>query len=79
MRKKLGRLSLCCFVLAVAIFVVAYVFYHYFTPEGVFTTVFQSSAGKPFVSILFGMLGVQFLFSGIISLIIRSIFYPNEN
>lgn len=77
MRKKLGRLSLCCFSLALLIFIIAYVFYHYFTPEGVFTTVFQTFAGKPFVSMLFGVLGVQFLFSGIISLIIRQIFYKD--
>ena len=77
MKKKLRLLSLCCFLLALLIFLISFVFYHYFTPEGIFTFVFQTSAGKPFVSFLFGVLGVHFLFSSIMSLIVCRIFYNN--
>ncbi len=76
MRKKLKTLSFWSFLLAILIFAFDYVLFHYMTPSGAFTTVFQEEAGKPLVTLLFGIWGVLFLFSGVMSLLIAHIFYP---
>ena len=78
MKKKLLTLSVCCLVLAVVTFVISYVLYHYMLPGGVFTTVWQPTPGKPFVTGMVADLGVLFLFSGILSLLIRGIFFREE-
>ncbi|MBR3610705.1 MAG: hypothetical protein IKL57_04475 [Oscillospiraceae bacterium] len=51
--------------------------FHYLTDSG-FTSVWQAEAGKPFVTELFANLGVLFLFSSIISLIISFIFFGDR-
>ena len=78
MKKKCNRLALWSFLLALMIFGVSYVLYHYMLPGGFFTTVWQPVPGKPVVTILLAVLGVLFLFSGILSLLIGHIFY-SEN
>ncbi len=78
MRKKLLKFSLCEFIISVIIFAVNYFFYHFVTDDGI-TLTFHEEAGKPFVADLIGQLGVLFLFSAIVSLIIAFIFCDNEN
>ena len=78
MKKKLRTLSFWSFLLAVAIFAFDYVLFHYITPGGVFTAVFQQEAGKPFVTLLLGILGVLFLFGSIMSLLIAHIIFKEE-
>ena len=78
MKKKFQTLSLWSLVLALAIFVFSYFLYHYVTPTGAFTTVYQQQPGKPLVTELFSILGTLFLFSGILSGMIAKIFFPKE-
>ena len=78
MKKKWYQLSLWCFLLALAIFVLSYIFYHHFTPTGVFTAVWQEEAGKPFVTLLLAVWGVLFLFGSSISFLVARIFYADQ-
>lgn len=55
MRKKCNTLALWSFAIALAIYVFTYFLYHYLSPDGCFTTVFQETAAKPFVTLLFGI------------------------
>ena len=78
MSKKLKKLSLWSLVLALADFVIAFVFFHFISPDGVFTPVFREDPGKPMVSLLFGIKGVLFLFAGMMSAIVNRIFFREE-
>ena len=78
MRKKCNALALCCFVLALVIYVISYILFHYLSPDGGFTTVFQETAAKPFITLLFGIWGVTFQFAGVMSLLIGWIFFPKK-
>ena len=78
MRKKCNTLSLCSFVLALGIFVFSYILYHYMLPDGEFTSVFQTTPGKPVVTLLFGIWGVQFLFASVMSLLVGRIFFKEK-
>ena len=78
MRKKCNILSLCSFLLALGIFVISYILYHYMLPDGSFTTVFQTTPGKPWVTFLFGIWGVTFLFASVMSLLIGCIFFKEK-
>ena len=78
MKKKFQKLSLWSLVLALAIFVFSYFLYHYVTPTGAFTTVYQQQPGKPLVTELFSILGTLFLFAGIFSGMIAKIFFPKQ-
>ncbi len=73
LRKKLLKMSLITFVIAVAVLIIAYFFFHYVTDSGI-TLVRQEEAGKPFVTDLIGQFGVLFLFSSVISLISAFVF-----
>ena len=77
MNKKLLKLSLICFIIAVFVLAFAYFFFHYVTDTGI-TLIKQEEAGKPFVTDLIGQFGVLFLFSSVLSLII-AIIYKKEN
>ena len=77
MKKKWIKLSIWSLILALTIFVWAYYLYHYVTPEGKFTFVYHSTCGKPYVTLLFAIWGVMFLFGGVMSLLIAHIFYEN--
>ncbi len=76
MKKKFLILSVSSFILFVLIQIFTYFLYHYYTAGG-FGNVFHAEPYKPFVTILFGILGTLFLFSAIISLLISIIFYKN--
>ena len=78
MRKKWNILAACSFVLAVVIFVFTYCLFHHMTPDGSFVAAYQAAPAKPFITLLFGIWGVMFLFSGVISLVIGSIFCPKK-
>ena len=78
MSKKLKKLSLWSLVLALADFVIAFVFFHFISPDGVFTPVFREEPGKPMVSLLFGIKGVLFLFSSMMSALVGRIVYGEK-
>ena len=77
MKQKLKKLSIQCFVLALVLFALSFVMFHFLTDSG-FTTVFQQEAGKPFVTEMTADLGVLFFFSGILCRMIAKIFFPDE-
>lgn len=78
MRKKFNILSLCSFLLALGIFTFSYFLYHYMLPDGSFTNVFQPQPGKPYVTLLFAIWGVTFLFASVMSLLIGRIFFKEK-
>lgn len=74
LRKKCNILALCALVLSLAIFVFTYFLFHYLSPEGGFSAVYQETPAKPYVTLFFGMWGVMFLFASIMSFMIGIIF-----
>ena len=78
MKKKCNILAVCCFVLAMAIFAFSYILYHHTLPGGGFTAVWQSTPGKPMVTLLVAIWGVMFLFSSVMSALSALIFFPNN-
>ena len=78
MRKKFNILSLCSFALALRIFAFTFYLYHFVTPDGAFTTVWQPEPGKPMITLLFGIWGVTFLFASVMSLLIGAIFFREK-
>ena len=78
MKQKLRKLSLWSFVLALVNFVIAFVFYHFFTPGVGLTSVFHKEAGKPMIALLFGVFGVDFLFAGCMSGMVNRIVFAGE-
>ena len=79
MRKKWNRLAVCSFAIALVIFVFTYFLYHYFGPDGSFGSVYQETPVKPFVTLLFGIWGVTFLFSSVTSFLVGQIFYTEND
>lgn len=78
MKQKLIRLSNWSFALALCIFAGAYLLFHYLSPAGTFTAVYQTAAAKPVVTLLFAIWGVLFLFTGVLSRLIAHIFFSSE-
>ena len=78
MKKKLKKLSFWSFMLALMNFGIAYIFYHYMSPDGTFSNVYHDDPGKPVVALLFGVLGTQFLFAGMMSGLVGRIVFSNE-
>ena len=78
MRKKCNILSLCSFAAALVIFLIAYLLFHFLSPDGGFTTVCQETAAKPVVTMLVGILGVLFAFTGFLSLLVGKIFFSEK-
>ena len=74
MKKKFLVFSACSLILSVLIFILTYFIFHYLSPDG-FTPVLQTEPCKPFITLLFGILGTHFLFSGISAFLISLIFY----
>jgi len=79
MRKKLRRLALCSFAVSLAIYIFTYFLYHYLSPLGSFTAVYQTEAAKPMVTFLFGLWGVMFQFAAVMSLMIGRIFFGSDD
>ena len=78
MRKKFNRLALWSFILCLAIYVFSYILYHYLSPAGGFTSVFQTEPAKPLVTYLFAIWGVCFHFASVMSLLIGRIFFSDK-
>jgi hypothetical protein len=78
MRKKWNILAACSLIIAVAIFAVTYCLFHHMMPDGSFVAAYQTAPAKPFITLLFGVWGVMFLFAAVISLVIGKIFYPKK-
>ena len=77
MKQKLNKLSCWCFLLAVVIFGFDYLCFHFLTDSG-FTAIWHPEAGKPFVTEMIGILGVLFLFAGIMSLLAGKILFTEK-
>ena len=77
MRKKWNILGMCSFVISLAIFVFTYFLYHYLGLDG-FGTIYQPTPVKPFVTLLFGIWGVTFLFSSVMSLLVGIVFHSKK-
>ena len=78
MRKKCNLLSLCCLALALGIFAFTFYLFHYCLPDGTFSNIPQATPGKPWVTFLFGVWGVTFLFASVISALIGRIFFKGK-
>ena len=78
MKKKLILLSRWSFALAFGVFTLSYCLYHYLSPDGTFTSVYQTAATKPVVTLLVAIWGVLFLFTGALSRLIAHIFFSSE-
>ena len=57
------------FLVALAVFVFSFFYYHYANEKGLLGKTFHKKPTKPFVSFLFGILGTVILASSIISLV----------
>ena len=77
MNQKFKKLSNVSFILAVVLFALSFVLFHFLTDSG-FTTVFQQEAGKPFVTEMVADLSVLFFFSGIVCRLVAGIFFPKK-
>lgn len=78
MKKKCNILALCSFVIAIAIFIFTFYLFHYLGPEGNFEPICHVTPEKPFVTLLFGVWGVCFLFAGVMSWLVGMIFFSKE-
>ncbi len=78
MKKKWNLLAVCSFVMALAIFIFTYMLFHYYEPGIGFVAVRHEQAAKPFVTFLFGVWGVMFLFSGMMCILISMIFFSER-
>jgi hypothetical protein len=76
-RSRLLKFSLCQAIIAAAVFVINYFFYHFVTDDGI-TLIWQAEPGKPFVANLIGFLGVLFIFGAAVSLIAAFIFFDKN-
>ena len=77
MNQKFKKLSNWSFVLAVVLFALSFVLFHFLTDNG-FVTTWQPEAGKPFVTEMVADLSVLFFFSGIVCRMIAGIFFPEK-
>ena len=77
MNHKFKKLSNWSFVLAVVLFALSFVLFHFLTDSG-FVTTWQPEAGKPFVTEMVADLSVLFFFSGIVCRMIAGIFFPEK-
>ena len=66
MKARLYRLSLYFLLISLGCFALAYGFFHFVTDAGI-TLVWQAEAGKPFVTLLIGILATFFLFASAVS------------
>ena len=74
MRSKLYKLSIVSFVIAFCIFLLSFYIYYFVRSEFSFTFIYKATPDKPYIVLLFGILGVLFLFSSIMSLAVKNIF-----
>lgn len=78
MRKKIKMLSIVSFISSIVIFLFNYVMFHYMGKDGKFSKEFKKEPEKPFVTLLFGILGTLFLFGSFISSLIAKIIFSDN-
>lgn len=78
MKKKCNLLAICSFAIALAIFIFSYFLFHYSAPDGGFSAVFREEPAKPYLSLLFSIWGVHFLFASVMSFLVGQIFYKEQ-
>jgi tryptophan-rich sensory protein len=78
MKKKFRKLSLVSLIIAIVLFVISYVMFHYLGPAG-FSSLWRPEPGKPFVTFLFAVWGVCFLFGSVASVLVAEIIYGDED
>ena len=78
MRSKLNKLSIVSFVIALSIFTFSFYLYHFVRTDFSFTLVYKATPDKPYISLLFAIWGVMFLFSAIMSLVVKHIFFSEK-
>ena len=76
-RTALFKFALILLLIGLAVLAIAYYFFHFVTDEGP-TLTFHEEAGKPFVTMLIGMLGVLFLFGSAVSALAAALLLPKE-
>ena len=74
MKKKWNTLAVWSLVIALAIFLFTYCLFHYMSPAGCFAAAYRETPVKPFVTLLFGVWGVMFLFAAVMSHLVACIF-----
>ena len=79
MKKKFALFSLISFGLAVADFVFSYNLYHYLGPDGRFGVFYHAEPLKPYVTLLFSILGVTFLSASILSIVVYLVFFRDKD
>ena len=57
------------FLVAQAVFVFTFIYYHYSKDNGLFGKIFHRETNKPFISLLFGILGTVILAVAVIFLV----------
>ncbi|MBQ3496417.1 MAG: hypothetical protein IKC33_00560 [Clostridia bacterium] len=77
MRKRLIKLSIISFIIAVVLFAIDYLIFHHLTDAG-FVLQHQQEAGKPFVTDLVGQVAASFFFLGGASLLVGFICFDKE-
>lgn len=75
MKKKFKKISLISLILAVILFVISFVMFHYITPDNQLSAVWQNEANKPFLTGLFAIWGVFHLFAGVMGFLVSAIFF----
>lgn len=76
-KKKLLKLSLVTLIIGLFVLVIAYLFFHFVTDEGI-TLIWHPEAGKPFVTDMLGQLGTLFLFASAMSAISALVFFDEK-
>ena len=75
MKKNLTIFSLCSLIASLGIFGFSYALFHHLSADGCFTREWLEEPTKPLVTELFAILGVLFLFTGLVSLLVRLVFF----
>ena len=78
MRSRLNKLSIASFVIAFCIFLLSFYIYHFVRTDFSFTFIYKATPDRPYIVLLFGILGVLFLFSSIMSLVVKKIFFSEK-
>ena len=77
MRNRLFKLSLISLAIGITVLGIAFFFFHFVTDTGV-TLTWQSEAGKPFVTLLIGIFGVEMIGVSALSLLSALILFPKD-
>lgn len=64
LKKRFRKLGVKCFELSALVCTITYLLFHYVTCDGI-TLEKQKEAGKPFLTYLFGSLGVRLFSAGV--------------